>query len=117
MLPYLWGTALKDEKEHLYEVACKNGAIRGNEISYIDLGIAASDITADSFSVSFQSDVDGETYQFLIRTGKEKLKKNQTVHYLIPVFSSPFFYYSDDIEVKIEGINPEKITYYSSDIK
>ena len=79
--------------------------------------IASSDITGDSFSLSFQSDVDGETYQFLIQTGKEKLKKNQTVHYLIPVFSSPFFYYSNDIEVKIDGINPAKISYYFSDIK
>lgn len=117
MLPYLWGTALADEKDRLIEVPCDNGSIQGYEVSYIDLEIASSDITGDSFSLSFQSDVDGETYQFLIQTGKEKLKKNQTVHYLIPVFSSPFFYYSNDIEVKIDGINPAKISYYFSDIK
>lgn len=117
MLPYLWGTALADEKDRLIEVPCDNGSIQGYEVSYIDLEIASSNITGDSFSLSFQSDVDGETYQFLIQTGKEKLKKNQTVHYLIPVFSSPFFYYSNDIEVKIDGINPAKISYYFSDIK
>lgn len=117
MLPYLWGTALEDEKENLHEVICENGAIPGCEVSYIDLEIASSDIVGDSFSLSFQSDVDGEKYQFLMKTGKEKLKKNQTVHYLIPVFSSPFFYYSNDMAVKIDGINPTKISYYVSDIK
>ena len=117
MLPYLWGTAIEDEKERLSEVSCENGSIQGSEISYIDLEIASKDITGDSFLLLFQSDIDGEKYQFQIRTGREKLKKNQTVHYLIPVFSSPFFYYSKDIEVKIDGINPEKITYYISDIK
>lgn len=117
MLPYLWGTALEEQKDHLVEVFCENGSIQGCEIAYIDLEIAASDITGDSFSLSFQSDIDGEMYQFQIRTGREKLKKNQTVHYFIPVFSSPFFYYSDNIEVKIDGISPAKITYYTSVIE
>lgn len=117
MLPYLWGTALANEKDRLSEVSCENGSIQGSEISYIDLEIDSSDIIGDSFSLSFQSDVDGEMYQFLIQTGKERLKENQTVHYLIPVFSSPFFYYSNNIEMKIDGINPAKITYYISDIK
>lgn len=117
MLPYLWGTALMAEEKCLTEVSGENGSIKGSEISYIDLEINSADINDDSFSMSFQSDIDGEMYQFLIQTGKEKLKKNQVVHYLIPVFSSPFFYYSEDLEVKIDGISPAKISYYTSNIK
>ena len=122
MLPYLWGTALSDEQQKLSEVDCADGRISGTEVDFADLKVDTSKLTGDTFTVSFQSGVDGENYSFVIRTGKEKLKEsddnsnndndNAFVHYLIPVFSSPFFYYSDQVELQIDGVEPEEICYY-----
>ena len=120
MLPYLWGTALVDEQQGLSEVDCADGRISGTEVDFVDLEVDASKLTGDTFTVSFQSGVDGENYSFVISTGKEKLEENNndddnnndSVHYLIPVFSSPFFYYSNQVELQIDGVEPDKIYYY-----
>lgn len=112
MLPYLWGTA-SEEKRTLVEVPADIHCLSGAETAFMEIIADADTISSHDFVLTFQSDVDGEFYDFTIDTGLEKIKKSdQKICYLIPLRSSPFFMYSEDVDLQIKGIIAEEIHFY-----
>lgn len=128
MLPYLWGTALENEKDGLIQIAGEQdwGNVNGKEVQYLDIIVDRDTVEVDNandvFTVSFQSTIDGERYQFLVKTGADKIdnttnkvmQKNEEIHYLIPLFSSPFFSYSDGVNIQIDGIRYSDVRFYQT---
>ena len=107
-LPYIWGMNWEEQSESiLYEQSASNvtirpreGVIRGSQVSYVLIKTSGLTKEEGIWTFQFLSDVDGQTYQFQIERMPSKAEEGS---YLIPVGSSPFWYYSDIEEIVIKG--------------
>ncbi len=133
MLPYTWGETWEKQMEDdsftgyypdvnvewtemqegsgRYVVKAAEGAFEGEKVSYVVITAAGGCQSNETFMLSFCSDVDGQEYKFRISCGVEE--EGYTT-YLIPVGSSPFWYYSEIEEIMLDGQIPdiEKIAFY-----
>ncbi|MBQ8189990.1 MAG: hypothetical protein IJZ44_09460 [Lachnospiraceae bacterium] len=119
MLPYLWGTAwerqMEDElslqqyseivveekmQDEQYTVKIPGSFIDGGKVSYVVIRMAGKSQEDGVFTFGFISDVDGLKYQFRVNSIANATENNT---YVIPVGSSPFWYYSDIEEIVLEG--------------
>ena len=58
--------------------------------------------------MSFESSVDSQEHAFVFLNGLEKAEED-TITYLIPVGSSPFWQFSEENSFMIEGLREEGI--------
>ena len=133
MLPYLWGSVWEAKAEQMsmvaydidvnvewketdgtgyYTITASDGIFDGEQISYVVIRAVDESQETGEFSMRFVSDVDGQEYQFRISCAASGEDGYAT--YLIPVGSSPFWYYSDIEEIILDGQIPdvEKIAFY-----
>lgn len=133
MLPYLWGSAWEAKAEQMslgedyvdvnvewtenngkgyYTVKASDGVFDGDKISYITISTVGDPQEGGEFIMRFVSDIDGQEYQF--RISHATSGENGYTTYLIPVGTSPFWYYSDIEEIILDGQIPdvEKIAFY-----
>ena len=133
MLPYLWGSAWEAKAEQMslgedyvdvnvewtenngkgyYTVKASEGVFDGDKISYITISTVGDPQEGGEFIMRFVSDIDGQEYQF--RISHATSGENGYTTYLIPVGTSPFWYYSDIEEIILDGQIPdvEKIAFY-----
>lgn len=130
MLPLIWGNSMAaDEKsfdmvktEISYEcIKEENGALTvktdlpdGMDVSYIALRIKADKIKREQWEFSFYSEVDQESHGFGILSGvNENGNAGESITYLIPTGSSPFWQFSGIDGFRLDGIEElESIEFY-----
>lgn len=119
MLPYLWGTAWENQTEgtshrecvseimveeviqgETYTLKIPDGFLDGNTVSYVMIKTTGKPKEDGAFTVGFVSDVDGLKYQFHVKRSAAEAENGT---YVIPVGSSPFWYYSDIEEIVLQG--------------
>lgn len=130
MLPYIWGSSaetnpsvLGEEREQFHlektqisekedgsvEVAAGDLA-EWNRIDFIEIVVSRDAVEDGQLRMTFLSDVDSEEHSFVFENGSEKQEKTkETMTYLIPVGSSPFWNFSEGNDFVMEGIHAEGI--------
>lgn len=96
------GTALKIETDE----------VDGMEISYVEIRAKRDKIKKEQWEFCFYSDVDNGSHSFGILSGTEK-ETEESITYLVPAGSSPFWQFSHINGFWLEGIEEvEEIRFY-----
>lgn len=126
MLPFIWGSSIdggaKEPAMEKVEVSytcaeeregnldIETDPVDGMDISYIYLKVKPDRIKKEQWEFSFFSEVDNENHGFGILSGREE---GESIAYLIPAGSSPFWQFSQITGFSLEGIEEvEEIVFY-----
>ena len=128
MLPYIWGNSLEQSERmtegkieqidggnvqivrqdtNCVEVFTDSSPERA-DIDYIKLVVSKDAVVSQQLRMSFESSVDSQEHAFVFLNGLEKAEED-TITYLIPVGSSPFWQFSEENSFMIEGLREEGI--------